>query len=935
MNHLFIRFLALFFLLTTVFNGQAQHTEYLYLSGTGADQPVDWQFFCTAGSRSGKWTNIPVPSNWELQGFGKYDYGHAKDSVRGKEQGLYKHHFTVPAAWRGKQVDLVFEGSMTDTEVKINGRLAGPVHQGSFYRFGYDITDLLHFRKDNLLEVTVSKHSANPTVNKAERFGDFWIFGGIFRPVYLEAKPRQQISRLAADARADGALKAELCLDGIAGAGQIVARVSELNGSPVGEEFSVPVEKGQATAVLETTVKGVRAWNPEQPELYFVTFRLLSKGQTIHEVTERIGFRTIEKRERDGIYVNGIKVKFKGVNRHTFRPETGRTSCKAYSIADVRLMKEMNMNAVRMSHYPPDGHFLDACDSLGLFVLDELTGWHQAYDTETGTRLVKEMVTRDVNHPCVVIWDNGNEGGTNPAFDAVFKQYDIQKRPVIHPWMTCEGIQTDHYINYDYGTGTYWHGHNIAFPTEFLHGLYDGGLGAGLYDFWELMWNNPRSAGGFLWSFADEGVVRTDRNGELDTVGAYAPDGVLGPNHEKEGSFYAIKEIWSPVRFEERDITAAFDGKLNLENRYLYSNLNTCSFRWKLAQMPVPGESKPLRTLSGAAAAPDVAPGQKGQLVLDLPDDWAAYDVLEVTATDRTGMEIYTWGWPIALPGAVAERMLVRTGKAPVRAEEGDSAVIIRTGALELTIGNKNGLLKKVVNEKGEIPFNNGPVLSGGESIFKQMEIRTAGDSLQLVCSYEPESRMKELVWTVYPSGWLKLDISYFPPEYDVHFEMMGVNFSYPEDQVKSVRWLGNGPYRVWKNRMQGVEPGIHEKAYNRTMTGIPPLVYPEFKGYHANLYWAEILTAGQPFRMASATEDVFLRLFTPDQPEKTYHTAPVFPAGDISFMQGIPPIGTKSQQAWRLGPSGQKNQFFDYGPYDDWRRRCKKMTLLFDFSAK
>jgi hypothetical protein len=297
-------------------------------------------------------------------------------------------------------------------------------------------------------------------------------------------------------------------------------------------------------------------------------------------------------------------------------------------------------------------------------------------------------------------------------------------------------------------------------------------------------------------------------------------------------------------------------------------------------------------------------------------------------------MEIYTWSWPVALPAAVAERMLVRTGRAPLTAEERDTAVVINAGALELTIGKKDGLLKRVVNEKGEIPFNNGPVLSGGESVFKQMEIRPGADSLQLVCSYGEESRMKELLWTVYPSGWVKLDISYFPPEYDVHFEMMGVNFSYPESQVKSVRWLGQGPYRVWKNRMQGVELRVHQKDYNKTMTGVPPLVYPEFKGYHAGLYWAEIRTTGQPFRMATATEDVFLRLFTPDQPEKTYNTAPVFPAGDISFMQGIPPIGTKSQQAWRLGPSGQKNQFFDYGPYDDWRRRCKKMILLFDFTA-
>ena len=136
-----------------------------------------------------KWTKIAVPSCWELQGFGKYDYGFAKDSVRGKEKGLYKHRFNAPASWKGKVINIVFEGVMTDAEVKVNGKLAGEIHQGAFYAFKYDISKLLKYGKENLLEVTVAKHSANQSVNEAERKADFWIFGGIFRPVWLEVSP--------------------------------------------------------------------------------------------------------------------------------------------------------------------------------------------------------------------------------------------------------------------------------------------------------------------------------------------------------------------------------------------------------------------------------------------------------------------------------------------------------------------------------------------------------------------------------------------------------------------------------------------------------------------------------------------------------------------------------------------------------------------------
>jgi beta-galactosidase/beta-glucuronidase len=173
----------------------SQATVIKYLSGTDKDHTVAWNFYCTEGRKSGTWTKIPVPSNWELQGFGSYNYGH--DKVKTNEQGLYKHEF-LSDGLKGKTVFIVFEGSMTDTKVMVNGKQAGAVHQGSFYRFKYDITNLLKPSGKNLLEVTVDKTSANSSVNDAERRNsDFWVFGGIFRPVYLEIVPPTFIERMA------------------------------------------------------------------------------------------------------------------------------------------------------------------------------------------------------------------------------------------------------------------------------------------------------------------------------------------------------------------------------------------------------------------------------------------------------------------------------------------------------------------------------------------------------------------------------------------------------------------------------------------------------------------------------------------------------------------------------------------------------------------
>ncbi|MGC4232878.1 MAG: glycoside hydrolase family 2 TIM barrel-domain containing protein [Niabella sp.] len=631
--------------LLTVVVVSAQQTEKVYLSGRGNDDMVQWDFYCTNGRNAHKWTKIGVPSCWELQGFGKYDYGFAKDSVRGKESGLYKKTFAVPASWKGKTIHIVFEGVMTDATVKVNGKLAGPVHQGAFYAFKYDISSLLKYGKENQLEVKVDKHSANKSVNAAEREADYWIFGGIFRPVWLEVLPQNYISDISIDAKANGHFSTSFKAANISSFGiafydrqdQLVHTVKE----------TIPGNKKSLHHNILTVINTPKLWTAETPDLYRADYTIYdNKGTLLHTVSKKFGFRTVEVKQRDGIYINGVKMKFKGVNRHSFRPESGRTTSYKNSVEDVLLMKEMNMNAVRMAHYPPDGHFLDVCDSLGLYVIDELAGWHGHYDTPTGSLRVKEMVEHDRNHPSIVIWANGNEGGSNPELDALFDKYDLQKRVVIHPWQLHNGIETQHYRQYNYGVGNYDNGREIVMPTEFLHGWFDGGHGAGLEDYWNKMWNNPLSAGGFLWDFADQGVVRTDLKDSIDTDKHRGADGIVGPHHEKEGSFYTIKEIWSPVHFERREITSIFNGVFNIENRYHFTNLNTCTFTWKLKKFNITYESEKI----GTAQAPDILPMQKGQLKVLLPGNWNSYDVLYVTAKDNYNIELFNWSFPISSP---------------------------------------------------------------------------------------------------------------------------------------------------------------------------------------------------------------------------------------------------------------------------------------------
>ncbi len=800
-------------------------TQTLMLSGAGNDDAVIWRFRVSGGRKGGIWSDIAVPSNWEMQGFGTYRYWRdwtdppAPDSV-----GLYRHWFMVPESWRSKKVDIVFGGSMTDTEVKVNGIIAGPEHRGGFYEFRYDISGLLGYGRQNQIEVRVRKFSADASINRAERKADFWLFGGIFRPVWLEAFPAQHIERVAIDARHTGEFSADVFTGGVTTAGRVSCRIFEMDGRPAGQCFSLSIDStgDQEKTTLRAKIDGARPWSAEFPNQYRARIRLEEKGGVLHEVAVPFGFRTVETRPHDGLYVNGTRVLLKGVNRHSFWPSSGRTTSRKISAADAALMKDMNMNAVRCSHYPPDAHFLDAADSLGLYVIDELTGWQAAYDTGPGRKLVRELVLRDANHPSVILWANGNEGGFNTDLAGEYAEWDRQGRTVIHPWLNFNGFNTGHYEAYDCCPGVFFHGSDIIMPTEFLHGLYDGGGGAGLEDWWNLMIRHPLAAGGFLWALLDEGIVRDDRNGAIDTDGNHGPDGVLGPYREKEGSFFAVKKIWSPVAFELDGLDRlppSFAGALRVENRYDFTDLNKVRFVWKLVDFPSPvsGNIGCSVATEGVAFSPDVPPHGADSLHISLPSGWREHDALSVSATDPHGREIASWAWMIPGPETAAARIL-KIGPGKAACETTGGLFVLKAAGTEIEIDTATGLLVRAVHHGREFPLKNGPrPVQGGAGAVKVRHY-SKGSNEAVEAKYD--GVMRSVRWQLAPDGWLRLDYAYAMPGHSTA-DYLGVTFDYAEEGVTGMRWLGRGPYRVWKNRMKGADFGVWHKKYNNAVTAL------------------------------------------------------------------------------------------------------------------
>ncbi|MBM6991691.1 MAG: glycoside hydrolase family 2 [Prevotella sp.] len=916
-----------------------------YLSGHGCDDMVEWDFQCTGGRNAGQWTKIGVPSCWELQGFGTYQYGmsfYGKPTPEGiaDEKGNYRYDFFLPNDWQGRQIELVFEAVMTDARVTINGRKAGSgQHQGGFYRFAFDVTDRVFFgKRKNHLEVEVSKESANSQVNMAERRADYWNFGGIIRPVFVVAKPPRNIERVAIDAGMDGRFRADCYLNrALDGGGSVKTEIVDAQGNIVASQVT-GVRTSDHTAI-DFKVKSPLLWTAETPNRYTAVFTLTdAKGKVMHREREKFGFRTIEYRASDGVYINGSKVIFKGVNRHSFRPESGRTLSKAKCIEDVLLIKSMNMNAVRLSHYPADPEFLDACDSLGLYVDDELSGWHWAHETIVGQKLVKEMVTRDVNHPSIVFWTNGNEGGFNYELEPEFARWDIQQRVVLYPWANRNGFETKHYRSYG-ETEEYMRQPEIFMPTEFLHGLYDGGHGAGLKDYWTMMMQNPRCAGGFLWDLADEGVVRTDKGGIIDCVGNYGADGIVGPHFEKEGSFYTIKQMWSPVQLDwGQQPLEPVGGTINLTvtNRYDFLNLKTCRLGYRYLQLPDVGKMAMQVLAQGTLVSPDVAPGQ--QTVVQLKNIPATANALELTVTDSKGQEVLVSSKEIKVKGE--KNTEAEKGNAPALFSQSKEGTIVKAAGKSYMFDGRTGWLKGITIGGNTLSLSRGPRLVAARRSdrsfdqFYNHDDKEAEKKKTQYTLYEDHGAFDSFNWhdndqtlvVKYRHGSLDSVTYHFLPMGDVEVkvdynfsgvvDLMGIALDYPEAKVRSKAWVGDGPYRVWQNRLDGPQYGFWQNEYNDPIPG-ESWIYPEFKGYFANVSWMQLMTdegtiAISDLHMAHPADHMAVE--TGDRPyvgiyqprDGRDHLLYELPETGLSLLQVIPAVRNKVNTTDLNGPSAQ-----------------------------
>jgi beta-galactosidase len=580
-----------------------------------APAPAD---FAAPGLDDQAWKDIPVPANWEIEGFSIPTFqNRGRDAS--DDLGLYRRWLDVPAGFAGQQVLWHFDGVYDGAEVFVNGQSLG-YHESGFTAFDVDVTRALKPGERNLFAVRVYKKTPSGTMDK----GDFWCLGGIYRDNYLVALPPTHVDDLTIlttlDAQyVNATLKTSVRVAGQPGAaftlsgelygmdGQKVARPAMTGGGTIGAD-------GSATVDLAAPVTAPKLWSAEKPNLYYEVWRLDS-GSTTERVQERFGFRQIEN--RNGVLLwNGAPIKCTGTCRHEEFSPYGHALTEACWETDIKLMKAANINAIRTSHYNHSARFLELCDEAGFYVLDEVPFCWVSDDPQFNLRntnsvwafilRARETLARDKNRPCVLAWSIGNESGYGPnaqsAFDYV-KAHDPTRMAFISQQNLGQNPRTDfedyHYPGLAEIQRATTNRNRLKIPvimTEQPHTFslrpvmdYDYGFldfwGLGLKNTWDIVWPADGILGSWIWEWQDQGMADKfpDRRGVDPVTGMREENnkGIVTSDRQLKPAYWSVKMVYSPVTTVAREITPV-NGQyvVPLQNRYTFTDLAELTCRW-------------------------------------------------------------------------------------------------------------------------------------------------------------------------------------------------------------------------------------------------------------------------------------------------------------------------------------------------------------------
>jgi beta-galactosidase len=870
-----------------------------------ADRPVE---FYRTDFDDASWGEIPVPGNWELNGHGvaiylNIQYPFRKDPPRIQQHdnpvGSYRTHFTVPAAWRDRQIILHFGSVVSAMYVWVNGRKVG-YSEGAKLPAEFDVTAFVRPGADNLLAVEMYRWSDGSYLEDQ----DFWRLSGIERPVYLYATPRIHLRDFEVkagldSAYRDGVLDVNVRLQSyaparVAGWSVTVELLDDagapvLPGGPLVQRVGVAANADTGFAFRQR-VPAPRHWTAETPNLYTLLITLADQRDTTVEVlSQRVGFRNVEIRGGQ-LLVNGVPILFKGVNRHEHDPVTGHVVPRELMRRDVELMKQFNVNAVRTSHYPNDPYFYDLADEFGLYIVDEANieshGMGYDLDVTLGNnpdwqaahldRTVR-MVERDKNHASVIIWSLGNEAGNGVNFYATYRWTKARDatRPVQYErakleWNTdiyapmYPGLQ--HLVDY-----AEQHHDRPLIMCEYAHAM--GNSVGNFKEYWDIIKRYDNLQGGFIWDWVDQGIQTRTARGQL--IFAYGGDfgppgtpsdnnfnnnGIVHPDRTPHPSAFEVKHVYQSLDVAPVDLAT---GTVEVTNSFAFRRTDDVRMTWMVLADGVPVDS------GVAADSLSLTPRERRRVRIPFrpinPAPGVEY-YLNLSVRQRRPRSLVPAGHEIAfeqfrLPFARPVAAVDPRTFGGLSVQRGPNTLVVRGGHFSLGFHRASGTLASYVYrgreliQRGPVPNFWRPPVDNDFGAGLQRKLRVWLDpaehaQIRGVDVSEPadgrvtvtvRSRLPTVsadyatVYTVYGSGDVVVD-NHFLPGRDSLPQMFRFGMQMVVPAAFSrVTWYGRGPMESYWDRNTAALVG----RYAGTVSGqLFPYVRPQETGNKTDVRW-------------------------------------------------------------------------------------------------
>ena len=865
---------------------------------TPAEAPEEFESIFYDDSQ---WGTIPVPGNWEVQGYGmpiytNVNYPFAKNPPfiphDDNPTGCYRHRFVIPEAWDNRRVILHFESGLAAMYVWVNGIEVG-YSEGTKTAVEFDITGMVQ-HGENVLAVKGLRWADGSYLEDQ----DFWRLSGFDRGVKVYTVDDVRIADMFVISDLDEDYKRGLYTSTVTIEN---GRSQQFNGSVelqlidkegrvlIKESKQLVVEAGSTVDVaIERGLAKVDLWSHEFPNLYTTLVALRgSDGAVIEATSTRTGFRKVEIKDAQ-LLLNGRRLMINGVNIHEHNPATGHVVNRELMLKDIALMKQHNINAVRTSHYPQPTEWYDLCDEYGILLVDEAnieahgcgTGWHESYPQfhpshraewmGTHHDRVRSMVERDKNHPSVILWSMGNESSDGEVYGQMYTWIkNRDKTRFVQLEQGYGGPHTD-IICPMYSPMSelrrYAERKDLSKPyilCEFAHAM--GNSTGNFREYFDIMSLGKHMQGGFIWDWVDQGIDAVGRDSRH--YWAYGGDfgawmythdenfccnGLLLPDRTPHPGIHEVKKVYQDINFELLE-----GGIVRIHNDFNFSDLSAYDFRYMVL-------CEGRQVAGGTLEEVKCKAGKSVDIAIALPElEEGKEYLLNLYALQREEKLLIPAGHEVASEQIALSEYdySIKKPHGHLKVREGDDWVVAYAGDIGVLFNKNNGRLVRYVSDDRELlpqvpepwfwraPTDNdwGAGFQRTANVWRTNRSRTVESSIKIGSQEVVARNVREMVdapslfittCTFMADGALKIEVEWERKgEFVPELPRLGMRIILPED-YKNFKYYGRGPWENYSDRKESSFIGLYEQSTDEQLF---PYVRPQESGNKCDVRWLEL----------------------------------------------------------------------------------------------